>query len=233
MKRIILISLILAASLSAKEADKLRFTNAPIYMDYSFGYVLTESGDLGLDEPMANIVGGDSLRHELEVGKHWKANEHVYRMFLYGWLSGEEKNHEHGLGVGLKWQVPKFKSVPLRLMISAKAGLGEQNVKGKEFKTETNSNPLNYVFSGMGAGHDLKRGDYSATFKEDTSVIEMGLGVGLVYDINKDLSFATEYTYLHHYYSYVYHVEGNTMGSALSGAVQSNHYFKASIAYKF
>jgi len=224
MKKIILTSLILATALFAGNSAK--FTNAPIYIDYSYGIVLTENGDLGGDEPMQNIVGGNSIRQELEIGKQIEEKSHIYKIFLYGWLN-KKKNKERGLGIGAKWSPPIMKNIPLKLLFTAKAGLGEQAVSGKTFIAETNSNTLTTVFGG------LQHGSFNATYLTDTTVIEMGLGMGLVYDISKDLSVSTEYTYLHHYYDYDYMIEGNQMSSHLSGVVQSNHYFKVSIAYKF
>ncbi len=203
------------------------------YVHIERGVALTEKGDLGLKEPMENIVGGDAIRTEVEVGwfvkeiKTNKQNSTRIFVFLYGWEYDKAKWDEMGFGIGTKIQTRELNNIPIRFQLKVATGFGWQDNNGEKFVADTNSNLITYTTN------TIKSGAYPAIFYKDTTVIEMNLGLALVYDINKNISLTGGYTYLHKYYNYGYILDNYPGSANISGSVQSGHYFNVGFDYRF
>ena len=230
MNKLLSILLVLIVSSNLIQADELPEKNW--YVGLSHGKIFTENGDTGFNEPMANIVGGDTTRSELEVGWYIEndkyGGENDARLYVYGyaWLCGEEKWNEMGIGIGTKVQSKQMFKV-LRLNLSAGAGYGWQDNEGEDLHVDTDSNMINHTMS------TTRDGGYQATFLETTTVIEMFLGVGLTYTPTEKVAISAGYKYLHGYYNFSYLVENGAIGTKLSGVVQSRHYLAISVDYPF
>jgi len=229
MKKV-LIAIALLTSVSSLSAKNF-FTDNPNYIQYNVGKSFVEKGEKSLGEPLENIVGGDSVRHEIEFGKQVNGRKGIVsKVFLYAWKYDENKHNEIGLGMGFRQQTPKyyFWKIPVRFEYIAKVGLGSQSVKGDTLYTDTNVNVVNYV-----TGEGGETGRFKAKYDKDTSIVEMGLGVGFVINITKKIDLQANYTYLHHYTNYGYTVEGAPVATYISGTAQSNHTINVGLSYKF
>jgi len=234
MLKFMLIALLSISALQAKnltQAEK-NLKNSRWYTSYTVGQSFAESGDKILgEEPLSNVVGGDSVRQELQVGLMFLKGGDRKRAaaFLYAWLNDNEKYYERGIGAGIIWETAHIsRRFPIRFSFSGQAGIGVQDNKGESFHTDTDVNTVSYVTSGS-VGH----AGYTAKFTEDTNVVEMDLGIGMTYDFTKQLSAGVEYKYIHKYYDLEYIVNGASVGTSISGIVQSNHNLGLKISYIF
>ncbi len=219
-------------SLAALAVSSLSASNTNYYVEVKHGIAVTEAADKGLEEPMANIVGGDSIRTELEVGYFVKGNIKAFPkasklyVFGYGWKYDKEKYDEKGVGIGIKWQSGRGRETQdIYLQLKASSGFGWQENDGKEFVAETNSALISYVTN------NIKSGSFPATFYKTTTVFEINLGVDFIMKITEGMQLSAGYTYLHRYYNYGYSIEGGY--AEISGSVQSGHYFNAGLSYNF
>lgn len=225
--KILLIVFLISTSLYAKEKNDKKY-----YIGIKYGNVITEGSDSAFSEPIANIVGGDSSRLELDFGwyieneKYGQEKDARLYVFGYAWIYDKEKYNEKGLGIGTKFQSKKiFKS--LRFGMSVAAGYGWQDNEGKTFQVDTDSNML------TNATGTISYGKYNATFFQTTHVIEMNLGFEFTYTPIENVAISAGYTYLHRYYDFGYIIEGSSVGTKLSGNVQSGHYLVGTIDISF
>ena len=227
-KVLILATLLLTANCTL--FAKTNWSQTPYYAEITQGYIFTEKSEKSIGEPLVNIVGGDTTRTELEIGKKVYYKDRYYMPFLYGYINGKEQNNEWGGGLGLRVQskpytyryFPKF-----RAEMIAKAGIGTQNVSGKTFTASTNATVLNYVFGGQ------QSGSFKATYMKDTTIIEMGLGGNLVFNVSHNLDLKVGYTFVYKYVDYGYLIDGEPVGTYIAGASQSNHIFTTGLSYRF
>jgi len=225
MLKVIFSIILLTSAIYAKENGSKPHN---IYVTYTMGQSSVESEKVLGSEPMSNIVGGDSVRQELEIGLNYKDRGHRYQFFTYAWLNDEVKHNEKGLGIGLNYHMPELQSIPLRVLFTASSGIGYQSTEGQSITTATNVTNIGYV-----TGGSARTGSFQGKFTKDTYVIEMGLGIGLVYDITKSIYVSAGYKYLHKYYNFAYILNGASYGTALSGLVQSNHNLQLGLTYVF
>ncbi len=199
-----------------------------IYVAYAIAQTSVESDKIFESEPMKNILGGNSIRQELEIGWNFQDNGYRYQPFLYGWFNDKNKYNEKGAGVGLNFHTKEMQSIPIRILFTVAAGIGFQSNNGARVTTSTNVTNISYV-----TGGSIQTGTFEGTFQKDTEVIEINLGVGFVYDITQSIYFTTEYKYIQKYYNFHYVLDGATTGMALSGIEQSNHNFQIGLTYVF
>ncbi len=217
MKKIILMAL-LTLALNAEG----------LYMTLAYGTVHSENKEKFLEEPVHNVVGGKSQRLDLEVGKaFYMPSGYETFVLVYGWQYDKEKNDELGFGVGMKQRFHPIIHYKIRFEWGARAGLGSQYNKGEHFTTKTNSSALHT------ANGDTREVAREATFREDTSVFEIGLKCGLSYKVSKKVSLSLTYEHLMRYYNVEYSIKGELMGMTLSGVNQSGHAVQSAVTYKF
>jgi len=251
MKKIILImllALVVTNSLEARapygtKADLDEFLNMEKKFYFSYSKAATISGDEKyLYEPMTNIVGANSVREEYKIG--WIApgkgqgtnynNVAIFAPFLYYYKYDENKNNEKGYGLGVQVFSKLFRPPLLqnyinhgfRISFLASAGLGEQKVNGQTFSTDTNSDPIKFIFDGLtDSGQDgIDYGDFKAVYVKDTSVFEINIALGIAYQITDYIFIQTEARMNTGYYSFSYAVEGNSVYSTGAGSEVTTFY---------
>lgn len=201
-----------------------------LFTELTYGYQAVEKADVFGQEPLENIVGGDSTRIEISVGQHYirrssAADEGLgSSIFIYGWANDEKKNNELGLGLGMKIE---SHSTDFSLFLAGKSGVGVQDVKGKRFDLDTNANSMSYVFGGT-----VQYGDFVGVYTEDTYVVDIELELGANWKMTDHLSAVTSISYLAQWYSFAYRVEGGG-GTSLSGYSQDAYIARAGLNYKF
>jgi len=203
------------------------------YINYTGSYSVIESRKILDAEPLVNIVGGDSYRNELRYGVtgNMSYDKTAYKATVYGylWLNGKEKNNERGIGVGINYQTGIYSHrLPIRFNLNAQAGIGYQPVSGDTFHTDTDVSTASYVGS-----QAYGTAGYNAIYDKNTNVVEMNLGLGLAYDISKNICLTLDYRYIRKAYDFAYTVEGATYGTSLSGVIQDNHDFGIGLSYSF
>jgi hypothetical protein len=219
MKRVILL-IWCAAYLNAGE----------LFTELTYGYQAVETTKIYGEEPLENIVGGDSTRIELLVGTQYirrgysSGSDLGSSIFGYGWVNDEKKNNEIGLGLGMKIEAH---SEDFSVYIAGKSGIGYQDVKGERFELDTNANKMSYVF-GVPAQH----GDFVGIYTDDTYMVDIELELGTNSKLTDHLSAVVSVSYLAQWYSFSYRVVGG--GSTdLSGYGQDSYVARAGLNYRF
>ena len=220
MKKILITLICLSISLSAAE------DSGKYYIGYNSGTVnSTDDGYFGGSEHLSNVVGNSGIRNEIELGfknDFKNRDDMTANMFFYGWKNDSGKNGEYGAGLGgkLGWKYDNNS-----LTFGAKGGIGTQATSGDTFTTETSYTNVSYITLAS------KGTPQTATFTQNTEVIEMGLLLGYAYQLTSNISLNAGVEYIYSYYQIGYHIPSGNV--ALSGIVQNTLYCNLGLKYSF
>lgn len=212
-------------------ASSLFVVNANASESYlSLNYGLLSSGDNKvLDyQSVGELVGTGGSQVELRLGvSAFDLNQkEESRGYLYLW-NNAEKNNELGIGIGGEWIMHPFDNKNFGFVLGGQAGLGYQDVSGKEKTISTNVNKLNYIF---GANRFVPT---VAEFQDDTYVLDIALTLGSTYELTKNLSFDFGYVYKYDLYQVSYRNQDAKSILNQMTLNQDNHMLKMGLNYRF
>lgn len=197
------------------------------YLSLNYGFLTSSDNKVLQYQSVDELVGGSSSQLELRLGL-FDSNlaQEDARIFLYVW-NNNEKNNETGFGLGGEWIMRPFENKNFGFTIGAQAGLGYQDVSGKEINISTNVNKLSYI---------LGNNNYVPTiaqFQDDTYVLDIALTLGSTYNISKNLSFDLGYVYKYDMYQVSYRNQDSSSILNQLSFRQDNHMIKTALIYKF
>ena len=233
---LILVSLSLVTNIYARQNETKKFIDTSVFITSQ------ESVKVYNSEPLQNIVGKESKRFQIKFGISTivlKNTNNKYldlsklEPFIYGWLNDQELNNEKGIGIGATYSTRRIFE-KYRLRLSGKAGFGWQSVKGKSLNLNSTASTITY------ATNKITYGNYKGVYTEDTTVIEMGLSLGVSREIfTKNLTIYMDYTLNSKFYNFAYYIEGtdngqgNNIGTKLSGVSQFTDSLEFGLSYRF